>query len=95
VIGQPDIKRNCVLALSRHSFPGLAWHDVWRRSEIARIPTVMTFGKHKGAALKDIPGDYEQWLLKQPDVGQYLVKALRGEAAWSNTSACPRPPTVK
>jgi len=132
VIGQPEIKRICVLALSRAFFPGLdsysqsavlyhlirpqarellkgahsadadvynchiilshillrmlsdeplTWEQVWQRSELARIPTVMTFGKHKGAAIKDIPADYKQWLLKQPDVDQYLVKALRGEAA--------------
>jgi exodeoxyribonuclease X len=42
---------------------------------------MMTFGKHKGAAIKDIPADYKQWLLKQTDIDPYLVKALRGEAA--------------
>jgi exodeoxyribonuclease X len=132
VIGQPDIKRICVLALCRHFLPGLdsysqsavlyhlirpqarellkgahsadadvyncqiilshliprlidsdqplTWERVWQRSELARIPTVMTFGKHKGTAIKDIPADYKQWLLKQPDVDRYLAKALRGEA---------------
>jgi exodeoxyribonuclease X len=41
----------------------------------------MSFGKHKGMAIADIPPDYKQRLLKQPDVDPYLVKALRGEAA--------------
>jgi exodeoxyribonuclease X len=59
----------------------VTWEDVWHRSEHARIPTVMTFGKHKGAAIKDVPADYKRWLLGQPDVDQYLAKALRGEAA--------------
>lgn len=57
------------------------WEDVWCFSEKARIPTVMTFGKHKGMAIKDIPSDYKAWLLRQPDVDPYLVKALRGEEA--------------
>ena len=57
------------------------WEEIWLASEQARIPTVMTFGKHKGTAIKDIPGDYKQWLLKQADIDPYLVKALRGEAA--------------
>jgi exodeoxyribonuclease X len=59
----------------------LTWEWIWQRSEEARIPKMMTFGKHKGAAIKDIPADYKQWLLKQTDIDPYLVKALRGEAA--------------
>ncbi|WP_434513813.1 3'-5' exonuclease [Dechloromonas sp. ARDL1] len=55
------------------------WEDVWLFSEKARIPTVMTFGKHKGEAIANIPIDYKAWLLRQPDVDPYLVKALRGE----------------
>jgi exodeoxyribonuclease X len=132
VIGQPDIKRICVMALSRYLWPGLdsysqsavlyhlhrpkarellkaahsadadvmnclrilyrvmqalepqekeSWESLWRISEIARIPTVMTFGKHKGQPIKDVPEDYKRWLLGQPDVDPYLVKALRGAAA--------------
>lgn len=47
-------------------------------SEQARIPTKITFGKHKGMAIKDLPSDYVVWLLKQPDLDPYLVKALKG-----------------
>jgi len=57
------------------------WEEIWKRSEIARIPKVMTFGKHKGMAIKDVPSDYKGWLLRQPDVDPYLIKAIRGEAA--------------
>lgn len=57
------------------------WKEVWQRSEQARIPKVMTFGKHKGTPIKDVPLDYKRWLLNQPDVDPYLVKALRGVAA--------------
>lgn len=132
VIGQPDIKRICVMALSRYLFPGLdsysqsavlyhlerrrarellkaahsaeadvmnclrifwrllnvlepeereSWEALWKLSELARIPTVMPFGKHKGMAIKDTPADYKKWLLGQPDLDPYLIKAIRGEAA--------------
>jgi exodeoxyribonuclease X len=136
VIGEPPIKRICVLALARSLLPGLdsysqsavlyhlirsqarellkgahsadadvyncriilshlipklapieptgaplTWYWIWLASEQARIPKVMTFGKHKGVAINDIPADYKCWLLGQPDVDPYLVKALRGEAA--------------
>ncbi len=45
-------------------------------SEQARIPKTITFGKHKGTAIKDIPADYVTWLLKQDDLDPYLKKAL-------------------
>ena len=56
-----------------------SWESVWRHSELARIPTVMPFGKHKGRSLQDVPADYKRWLLSQPDIDPYLVKALRRE----------------
>lgn len=55
------------------------YSELWVASEIARIPTVMSFGKHKGTKIKDIPADYKAWLLKQADVDPYLVIALRGQ----------------
>lgn len=45
-------------------------------SEKARIPTKMTFGKHGGMLIKDVPADYKTWLLKQSDLDPYLRKAL-------------------
>ena len=45
-------------------------------SEQARIPTKMTFGKHSGMLIKDVPADYKAWLLKQSDLDSYLRKAL-------------------
>jgi exodeoxyribonuclease X len=53
--------------------------EIWQASEIASVPTVMTFGKHKGTAIKDVPADYKSWLLKQTDIDPYLIKALKGE----------------
>jgi len=45
-------------------------------SELARVPTVMYFGKHKGMAIADLPDDYVKWLLKQPDLDPYLRMAV-------------------
>lgn len=125
VIGEPDVKRICTLALARRMWHDMDSHtlgallyrvmgtdarralvdahnatadvgfcayvlraicaarrpadldDLWRMSEEARVPTHMTFGKHKGAALRDVPPDYKAWLMRQPDVDPYLMKALR------------------
>jgi exodeoxyribonuclease X len=52
------------------------YEEIWEASELARIPTVMTFGKHKGMVIKDVPRDYVRWLLGQPDVDPYLRQAL-------------------
>ncbi len=56
------------------------WASVWQFSEKARIPKILTFGKHKGTAIQDIPADYKRWLLNQPDVDPYLAQALRGDS---------------
>lgn len=74
-----DVK-NCLIILSHIVFKlgdVKSWGDLWRHSEIARIPTVMPFGKHKGTPIQEIPRDYKIWLLNQPDIDQYLLKALR------------------
>lgn len=71
---------NCILILNNiiRKLGGIkSWEELWKHSEVARIPTKMTFGKHKGVAIKDIPSDYKRWLLNQPDIDQYLIKALQ------------------
>lgn len=50
--------------------------ELWKISELARIPSHMTFGKHKGMPIADIPKDYKTWLLNQDNVDAYLRKAL-------------------
>jgi exodeoxyribonuclease X len=129
VIGEPQIKRICTLALCRRFFPdadshsqsamiyflerarardlvrnahsaladvqncrtvlrhvlskvdaltdSATWEFVWSLSEAARTPTVMTFGKHKGMHIDQLPSDYKQWLLSKADINPYLAKALR------------------
>ena len=126
VIGKPEIKRICTLALARKLWPNLDSHtqsallyylernsareqlrnahsaltdvgicavildhicqqlgvktveDLYTKSEKARIPTNMPFGKHKGTLLADVPSDYKQWLLTQGDIDPYLRKAFEG-----------------
>lgn len=45
-------------------------------SETARIPKYITFGKHKGTAIKELDPSYVTWLLRQDDLDPYLRKAL-------------------
>lgn len=123
VIGKPDVRRICTLALARHLWPELdshslgavmwakfsdrckrlewhraehdvahvarllplireaagvaSWGALWQLSEVARVPVVMPFGKHQGELIADVPADYAAWLLRQPDVDEYLTIALR------------------
>lgn len=51
--------------------------DLWRYSEECRIPKVLSFGKHKGTAIADLPSDYKQWMLRQADMDPYVIKAVR------------------
>lgn len=53
------------------------WPDLWDASEIARIPTIMPFGKHYKTPIAEVPSGYKRWLLDQPDVDPYLRIALR------------------
>jgi|TARA_B110000967_G_C18799653_1_gene517742 exodeoxyribonuclease X len=124
VVGSPNIKRICTLALARKVWPNIdaysqsallyyldrenakeilknahsAEADVsicakilseicktlnvktieslWNLSEEARIPSIMTFGKHKGLPIEDVPNDYKRWLLSQDNIDPYLIQAL-------------------
>jgi len=57
--------------------PVSSWEELWQHSEEARIPKIISFGKHKGMAIADLPSDYKAWLLRQPDLDPYLIKALQ------------------
>lgn len=51
-------------------------------SQMARVPTHMSFGKHKGAAIADLAATsdgagYLKWLLKQDSVDPYLAQAYQ------------------
>ena len=51
-------------------------NSLYIMSETARIPKYITFGKHKGTAIKDLDPSYVTWLLRQDDLDPYLRKAL-------------------
>lgn len=53
-----------------------SFEELWEASEGARIPKVMSFGKHKGSPIGEIPADYRRWLMGQPDLDPYLRTAL-------------------
>jgi len=79
-----DDVKNCRLLLvkilddlaARLGRPVNDWEELWQISEDARIPTVISFGKHKGTAISDLPSDYKRWLLNQSDLDPFLRKAL-------------------
>lgn len=54
-----------------------SWEELWQLSEQARVPTTIPFGRHKGTAIRDLPRDYREWMVKQEDMDPYLVKAVR------------------
>lgn len=57
--------------------------ELWEISEIAKVPELMPFGKHKGLPIKGVPRDYWDWYLAQDDVDPYLVRAYReGGKPW-------------
>lgn len=46
-------------------------------SEQARIPDVITFGKHKGTTFNEVPQDYLKWMVRQADMCEYVKTAAR------------------
>lgn len=43
---------------------------------------VFEFGKHKGAAITDVPGNYLEWLLKQPGKPEFEERDARKHAIY-------------
>lgn len=50
---------------------------LWRFSEDCRVPTRMTFGKHRGKLIAEVDAGYIAWYRKQPDPDPYLLEAFR------------------
>jgi exodeoxyribonuclease X len=69
--------RSLLAHLIGRSGPVADWESLWELSEQARVPKIMTFGKHKGMPITNVPADYKRWLLGQADVDPYLQAALR------------------
>lgn len=49
---------------------------LWRFSEECRIPDIITFGKHRGTRIYQLPRDYMTWMLRQPDMDPYVLQAV-------------------
>lgn len=54
-----------------------SWEQLWSLSEHARIPTVMTFGKHQGERIEDVPYSYVKWYRGTEDQDPYLLEAFK------------------
>lgn len=57
--------------------PVSTWAELWEQSEIARLPVVMPFGKHKGTPIAKLPIDYQEWLLRQDNMDPYIKLAIQ------------------
>lgn len=53
------------------------WEQMWAFSEEARVPTHWPFGKHRGKPIEKAPYDYREWVLAQPDMDKYVVRAVK------------------
>lgn len=49
---------------------------LWKLSEESRIPTKMTFGKHRGKLVSEVDAGYVAWYRRQPDPDPYLLMAF-------------------
>lgn len=60
-----------------------SWKALWEMSEEARVPTIITFGKHKAlpgqppTKIVDLPRSYREWMLAQADMDPYMKIAIR------------------
>lgn len=66
-----------------------SWMELWERSEKARIPVRMPWGKHRDMPIKDLPKDYIAWCLRLEDLDPYLRISLT-EKQPQRTLFCPQ-----
>lgn len=53
------------------------WEQLWQASEAARIPEILTFGKHKGERYDKVPRQYLKWIIDKSDLDKYVKIAAR------------------
>ncbi len=53
-----------------------SWSDLWAASELARVPTHMPWGVHRGDQITALPKDYIHWALRLKNLDPYLRQAL-------------------
>ena len=69
--------------------PFSTFEEMWVESERCRIPDTISFGKHVGSRIEDLPLDYKRWILRQPDMDEYLKIAVRQTMAGRQASGWP------
>jgi exodeoxyribonuclease X len=56
-------------------------YEAHSRSEEARIPKKMPFGKHKDTPIEEVPYSYMTWCLRQPEMDPYVIVAFKRHLA--------------
>lgn len=51
--------------------------QLYEFSEDARVPRIMTFGKHKGKRVEEVDRGYSNWYRRQENPDPYLLEAFR------------------
>lgn len=78
IVNLMHVLRACCAALQPQT-----WNELWHMSEEARVPEIITFGKYKAnpgdppTKIVDLPRDYREWMLRQPDMDEYMKIAVR------------------
>ena len=53
------------------------WEQLWKVSELARIPQRAPFGKYKDQPIASIPRQYALWAMRQSDFDPYFLQAMK------------------
>ena len=79
-----DDIRNCSILLrfllieaAERGYAVGTWKEVHTLSELARIPTVMRFGKHIGMPINQVPAGYVRWYRGTEDQDPYYIEAFK------------------
>ena len=79
-----DDVRNCAILLrfllkeaGEQGHAVSTWEEVHAFSEMARLPTVMGFGKHKGTPIGQVDPGYVRWYRSQTETDPYYLAAFK------------------
>lgn len=53
------------------------WQEVHTLSDLARIPTIMGFGKHKGEPIRQVAPSWVRWYRSQAETDPYYLEAFK------------------
>lgn len=66
-----------ILPVLANAFGATTLDGLWRASEDARIPKIMTFGKYKDQPIGDVDRGWYNWYRRQSDTDPYLLEAFK------------------